>query len=49
MDSQVVASTYERFPSYRLVTSNGPLVLPKGLAEHLIEELERIDADEKAS
>ena len=44
---QIVASTYEPLPSYRLITSNGPLILPKGLDEHLIQTLEQIDAQER--
>lgn len=40
--------TYERLPSYRLITSNGPLILPKGLDKHLISTLEQIDREEKS-
>ncbi|KAK1921613.1 hypothetical protein DB88DRAFT_512888 [Papiliotrema laurentii] len=47
-EGKVVASTYEPFPAYRLLTSNGPLVLPRGLDTHLVERLKAIDAGEKA-
>ena len=46
-DQQIIASTYEPLPSYRLITSNVPLLLPKGLDEHLIETLEQIDTEEQ--
>jgi hypothetical protein len=45
----VVPETYDAQPTYRLVTSNGPLILPRGLDKHLIEQLEAIDKQEKAS
>jgi hypothetical protein len=44
---QVVPSTYEPLPSYRLVTSDGPIVLPRGLDKHLVERLSAIDSEEK--
>jgi hypothetical protein len=43
-----VPSTYEPLPSYRLVTPNGPLVLPRGLDKYLVTALEKIDVEEKA-
>lgn len=46
-DSQVVVDTYDPTPSYRLVTSNGPLLLPRGLDKYLLEVLEKIDKEEK--
>jgi hypothetical protein len=46
---QVVPETYDAQPTYRLVTSNGPLILPRGLDRHLIKQLEAIDKEEKAS
>lgn len=48
-NSQVVPETYDAQPTYRLVTSNGPLILPPGLDKHLIEALEVIDKEEKAA
>ncbi|EIW71238.1 hypothetical protein TREMEDRAFT_18910, partial [Tremella mesenterica DSM 1558] len=42
-DGKIVPSTYTPMPTYRLITSNGPLVLPPGLAEHLIEVLRSIE------
>jgi hypothetical protein len=44
-----VPETYDAQPTYRLVTSNGPLILPRGLDKHLIEALEVIDKEEKAA
>lgn len=44
---QVVPSTYEPLPSYRLVTAGGPIVLPRGLDKHLVERLSAIDAEER--
>ncbi|WRT64741.1 uncharacterized protein IL334_001675 [Kwoniella shivajii] len=46
-DGKVVASTYSPLPTYRIITPNGVLTLPKGLDTHLIEVLEGIDKDEK--
>jgi hypothetical protein len=43
-----MADTYDPTPTYRLVTSNGPLILPQGLDKHLLEILEKIDREEKA-
>jgi hypothetical protein len=43
-----VAETYDAQPMYRVVTSNGPLILPRGLDRHVIETLEGIDKEEKA-
>lgn len=48
-NGQVVPETYDAQPTYRLVTSNGPLILPRGLDKHLIEALEVIDKEEKAA
>ena len=39
--------TYAPTPTYRVVTGDGPLVLPRGLSEGLIKDLERIDKEEK--
>ncbi|WVF69767.1 hypothetical protein IAT40_004546 [Kwoniella sp. CBS 6097] len=47
-DGKVVASTYSPLPTYRTVTPNGVLTLPKGLDEHLISVLEGIDKEERA-
>jgi hypothetical protein len=47
-DGKVVADTYDAQPAYRLVTSNGPLILPRGLDTYVIETLEGIDKEEKA-
>lgn len=44
----MVAETYDAQPAYRLVTSNGPLILPRGLDRFVIEELEKLDKEEKA-
>jgi hypothetical protein len=46
-DGKIVPSTYEPLPSYRLVTLNGPLVLPRGLDEHVIGVMEGIAAEER--
>lgn len=43
----MVADTYDPLPTYRLVTANGPLILPQGLDRYLLEILERIDKEEK--
>ena len=42
-EGKVVPSTYTPLPTYRLVTSNGPIILPQGLAEHVIQVLEEIE------
>ena len=39
--------TYDPTPSYRLVTSNGPLLLPRGIDAHFIQVLEKVDKEEK--
>ncbi|WVN89414.1 uncharacterized protein L203_104637 [Cryptococcus depauperatus CBS 7841] len=44
---KIVADTYSSLPTYRLVTPNGVLTLPKGLDQHLISVLEGIDAEER--
>jgi hypothetical protein len=44
---QIVASTYEPLPSYRLVTPNGVLILPDGLDKHVLAYLEKVDAEER--
>ncbi|WVQ75989.1 hypothetical protein IAR50_005625 [Cryptococcus sp. DSM 104548] len=46
-EGKIVADTYSAFPTYRLVTTNGVLRLPKGLDEHLVETLKKIDEEEK--
>ncbi|KAK8847447.1 hypothetical protein IAR55_005305 [Kwoniella newhampshirensis] len=46
-DGKIVASTYSPLPTYRLVTTNGVLTLPRGLDEHLVRVLESIDEDER--
>ncbi|WWD21537.1 hypothetical protein CI109_106023 [Kwoniella shandongensis] len=46
-DGKIVASTYSPLPTYRLVTTNGVLTLPRGLDQHLVEVLEAIDAEER--
>lgn len=43
-----MADTYDPLPTYRLVTSNGPLILPRGLDKHLLEILDKIDKEERA-
>ncbi|WVR04662.1 hypothetical protein IAU60_001673 [Kwoniella sp. DSM 27419] len=48
-EGKVVASTYSPLPTYRLVTPNGVLTLPKGLDDHLVSVLEGIDAEERAA
>ncbi|WVQ98091.1 hypothetical protein IAU59_005213 [Kwoniella sp. CBS 9459] len=48
-DGKVVASTYAPLPTYRTVTPNGVLTLPKGLDEHLISVLESIDKEERGT
>ena len=45
---QVDAETYQPMPSYRLVTANGPLILPKGLDNYIRGRLDKIDGEEKA-
>ncbi|BEI91851.1 uncharacterized protein CcaverHIS019_0406710 [Cutaneotrichosporon cavernicola] len=47
-DGKIVASTYEPFPSYRLVTSNGVLTLSDGLDKHVLAFLEKMDVEEQA-
>ncbi|WVW78396.1 hypothetical protein I302_100350 [Kwoniella bestiolae CBS 10118] len=46
-DGKIIASTYSPLPTYRIITPNGVLTLPKGLDEHLIEVLRKIDREEK--
>lgn len=46
-DGKILAETYAPTPTYRVVTGDGPLVLPRGLDQALIKDLERIDAEEK--
>ncbi|OCF45851.1 hypothetical protein I317_00339 [Kwoniella heveanensis CBS 569] len=48
-EGKIVASTYSPLPTYRTVTPNGVLTLPKGLDEHLISILENIDEEERGS
>ena len=47
-DGQIDSGTYQPMPSYRLVTVNGPLILPKGLDQYVRQRLEAIDREEKA-
>ncbi|GMK53883.1 hypothetical protein CspeluHIS016_0104690 [Cutaneotrichosporon spelunceum] len=47
-DGKIIASTYEPFPSYRLVTANGVVTLPDGLDKHVVAFLEKMDAEEQA-
>lgn len=44
---QIVPSTYEPQPSYRLVTSHGVMTLPRGLDEYVVGVLREIDAAER--
>ncbi|WVQ69311.1 uncharacterized protein L199_007528 [Kwoniella botswanensis] len=46
-DGKIIASTYSPLPTYRIITPNGVLTLPKGLDEHLIDVLRKIDKEEK--
>ncbi|WWC59501.1 uncharacterized protein I303_102057 [Kwoniella dejecticola CBS 10117] len=46
-EGKIIASTYSPLPTYRLITPNGVLTLPKGLDTHLIKVLEKIDQEEK--
>ncbi|WWD00641.1 hypothetical protein V866_007576 [Kwoniella sp. B9012] len=48
-DGKIIASTYSPLPTYRIITPNGVLTLPKGLDEHLIDVLKRIDKEEKGN
>ncbi|RSH92219.1 hypothetical protein EHS25_008634 [Saitozyma podzolica] len=45
-NGEVVPSTYEPQPSYRLITQHGPPILPKGIDEHLLHVLRSISAKE---
>ena len=47
LTGQVVPSTYDPLPTYRLVTSNGPLILPRGLDQWFLEVLQKSDEDER--
>ncbi|ODO08710.1 hypothetical protein L198_00443 [Cryptococcus wingfieldii CBS 7118] len=47
VNMKIIADTYSAFPTYRLVTTNGVLRLPRGLDEHLVETLKKIDEEEK--
>lgn len=44
---QIIASTYEPFPSYRLVTGNGVCTLPQGLDAHVLAHLDKVGAEER--
>ncbi|ORX33943.1 hypothetical protein BD324DRAFT_653641 [Kockovaella imperatae] len=46
-DGQIDGKTYQAMPSYRLITANGPCILPKGLDQFVRNELEKIDQAEK--
>lgn len=48
-DSEIRPETYQPMPSYRLVTSDGPIQLTPGLAEKLQTILSKIAKVEKAS
>lgn len=44
---KVIASTYEPLPSYRLVTGYGVCTLPRGLDEHVVKWLQKVDEEAK--
>ncbi|KAK4687788.1 hypothetical protein P7C73_g2327, partial [Tremellales sp. Uapishka_1] len=46
---KIVASTYSPLPTYRPVTAQGVLLLPRGLDKHLVEMLSRIDSEERST
>lgn len=46
-DGQIQPETYAPTPTYRIVTGDGPMMLPKGLGDHLVRDLEQIDRQEK--
>ncbi|WWC86851.1 uncharacterized protein L201_001730 [Kwoniella dendrophila CBS 6074] len=46
-EGKIIASTYSPLPTYRLITPNGVLTLPKGLDTHLIDVLKKIDEEER--
>jgi len=43
-----VPPTYEPLPTYRLVTGEGVLTLPRGIDEYVVSVLEKVDREEKA-
>ncbi|ODN79649.1 hypothetical protein, variant [Cryptococcus amylolentus CBS 6039] len=46
-EGKIIADTYSASPTYRLVTTNGVLRLPRGLDEHLVETLKKFDEEER--
>lgn len=46
--TQIVPDTYSPLPTYRLITLDGVLQLPRGLDSHLIAELRKLDASERS-
>ncbi|WWC67980.1 uncharacterized protein I206_101899 [Kwoniella pini CBS 10737] len=46
-NGKIISSTYSPLPTYRLVTPNGVLTLPRGLDTHLINVLKKIDEEER--
>jgi hypothetical protein len=47
-NTQIVPDTYSPLPTYRLITLDGALQLPRGLDEHLLAELRKLDASERS-
>ncbi|KAL7420014.1 hypothetical protein Q5752_004978 [Cryptotrichosporon argae] len=45
-DGKLVLDTYEPLPSYRTVTPNGVVLLPRGLDTHVVGYLSKVDATE---
>ncbi|WVQ83281.1 hypothetical protein IAT38_005420 [Cryptococcus sp. DSM 104549] len=48
-EGKIISSTYSPLPTYRTVTTNGVMKLPPGLDTHLVEVLEKIDGEERAT
>jgi len=48
-NGQVIPSTYQRMPSYRICTSDGPTQLSEGLLQELLDDLNSIHESETST
>ncbi|KZS96808.1 hypothetical protein SISNIDRAFT_286426 [Sistotremastrum niveocremeum HHB9708] len=48
-DGKILPDTYQVMPTYRLITTDGPIRLPHGLDERLSETLEQLQTDDSGA